>query len=349
MKWLIWRQHRAEALVGGLVLAALAAGLITVGTIARSRATALGRPGCLHSSSGCDDALNALHRDFHSIPPFTGALIAIPLLAGMFWAAPLVSREYEAGTHRLAWTQSVSPLRWITVKIAIIFAVAAAASLAIGLLATWALDPLVPAFGGRYNSSWYDIQGVVPVACMVFALGVGVALSAWMRRTIPAMALALVVFAAARIPVHWIRPHFAPLASRTVTVPMSSLLGDPLGNPSDFGPQFAPNDWAQGVSVTDASGHPLSVHRGNLGILQHFCPTLQPPSISGAVRDGASVSFDGRACQSATRGINIRERFSYQPGSHFWLIQTVESLIFVGLAAAFVAAAIYAVARRRPS
>ena len=115
------------------------------GTIARSRAHA---------------GLEALHRDFHTIPPFTAALVAIPLMAGMFWAAPLVSREYEAGTHRLAWTQSVSPLRWITTKIALIFGVLAFAALVLGLLATCTLDPLVPAFGGRYSSSWYDIQGM---------------------------------------------------------------------------------------------------------------------------------------------------------------------------------------------
>jgi ABC-type transport system involved in multi-copper enzyme maturation permease subunit len=93
------------------------------------------------SGGDCSKILSALHYDFHTIPPFTAALIAVPLLAGMFWAAPLVSREYEAGTHRLAWTQSVSPLRWLTIKIALIFGAIAAAALALGLLATWTLDP----------------------------------------------------------------------------------------------------------------------------------------------------------------------------------------------------------------
>ena len=36
------------------------------------------------------------------------AVIVFPALAGMFWGAPLVARELETGTFRLAWTQSVT-------------------------------------------------------------------------------------------------------------------------------------------------------------------------------------------------------------------------------------------------
>ena len=39
-----------------------------------------------------------------------------PALMGMFWGAPLVAREFEAGTFRLAWNQSVSRTRWLVVK-----------------------------------------------------------------------------------------------------------------------------------------------------------------------------------------------------------------------------------------
>jgi hypothetical protein len=72
-----------------------------------------------------------------------------------------------------------------------IFAVTALGALGLGALATWALNPLAPAFGRRYNSTWYAVTGVVPVAYMLFALGVGVASSALLRRTIPAMAVTL--------------------------------------------------------------------------------------------------------------------------------------------------------------
>ena len=258
----------------------------------------------------------------------------------MFWAAPLVSREYEAGTHRLAWTQSVSPLRWMTVKIALIFGVVAAAALAIGFLVTWTLDPLTAAFGGRYNSSWYDIQGVVPVACMLFALAVGVAASAWIRRTIPAMAVTLVVYAAARIPIHWIRAHFWAANSITTSTPLSTLLQDPHGDPrSALGSGRPSGSWLLKTTIIDPSGHAVRSGVGNLDLLLRYCPDLPARGpISDAARAGCAPKLSGA----------VRAVTQYQAASHFWLIQAVESALFIALAGLLVVAAVLAVTRRRP-
>jgi hypothetical protein len=346
MIWTTWRQHRAEAAVGALVLAALASAMVVVGTTARERAHALGLPRCTRGD--CSNALDALHRDFHTIPPFTAALIAVPLLAGMFWAAPLVSREYEAGTHRLAWTQSVSPLRWITIKIALIFGVLAVAAFVLGVLATWTLDPLTSSFSGRYNSTWYDIQGMVPVACMLFALSVGVAASTLIRRTIPAMAVTLVVYAAARIPVHWLRPKFAPLSARTIKIALSSLLQNPGGAPQQsFTATLAPGDWLQSVTVTDPSGHPVSANEINMNILGRYCPNLQPVPAPAGQPPTRVLNPD--ACRPHLQGLSLQAKIRYQPASHFWIVQTVESAIFIGLTALLVTVAVVAVARHRPT
>jgi hypothetical protein len=339
--WTTWRQHRVAATVALAILAALAGALIDVGLTARDRARGLGLPGCFAANGDCANALDALHRDFHQIPPVTGALVTVPLLAGMFWAAPLVSSEYEAGTHRLAWTQSVSPLRWITVKIALIFGFAAMFALVLGALTTWTLDPLTDAFGGRYNSSWFDIQGVVPVACMVFALAAGVAASALVRRTVPAMAVTLVAYAAARIPIHWVRANFAPMSTRSVTVPVTRLLGAP-GGPQLQGitaPKLPSGAWTQGTTVIDAAGHAVPTNNGDLGIVTHFCPgaVLQP---NGDLTIPAS-------CHTTLQTATVHETVRYQPASHFWLIQSVESVIFLAAAGLLVTVAILAVTRRR--
>ena len=37
--------------------------------------------------------------------------------SGVFWGAPLVARELEAGTHRLVWNQSVTRTRWLAIKL----------------------------------------------------------------------------------------------------------------------------------------------------------------------------------------------------------------------------------------
>ena len=362
MIWTTWRQHRAEAAVGALILAALAAAMVAVGSTARDRARALGLPACHRPTAaggGCPGALVALHNDFHLIPSVTAALIAVPLLAGMFWAAPLVSREYQAGTHRLAWTQSVSPLRWITIKIVLIFSVLASAALALGLLATWTLDPLTAAFGGRYNSVWYDVQGMVPVACILFALAVGAAASALIRRTIPAMAVTLVAYAATRIPIEFIRARFAPVTTRAYTIPLTVLLQNPGGAPQDIIPGgLSPSDWVQSVTIADPSGHLVQPDAGNLDVLGHYCPDLKPPGgtptgsvggnpaqSSGPPPSAAQLS----ACKPAIHNLSLHEKIIYQPASHFWLIQTVESAIFVIVAALLVTATVYAVTRRRPT
>jgi hypothetical protein len=340
MIWQTWRQHRAEAALCAALLGALVAAMLVVGTIARDRAQALGLPTCAGSQGGCGNALDALHRDFHTIPPFTAALVAVPLLAGMFWAAPLVSREYEAGTHRLAWTQSVSPLRWIVTKIVLIFAVLSAAALGLGLLATWTLDPLIPSFGGRYNSTWYDTQGLVPAACMLFALSLGVAASALIGRTIPAMAVTLVGYAAARIPVHWFRVHFAPLETRSFTAPLSNLLSTPYGAAQDaFATNLAPGDWVQHQVVTGPSGQIVPAGSPNLNMLLPYCPNLSP---RGSLSRAAV-----QACAQKVTGINLHETVTYQPAGHFWLVQAVETAIFAGAAAVLITVAVLAVTRRR--
>ena len=349
MIWTTWRQHRAEAAVWAVILAGLVVAMLAVGSIARSRASALGLPACAAGGGDCSNALDALHRAFHTIPPFTAALIAIPLLAGMFWTAPLVSREYEAGTHRLAWTQTVSPLRWITVKIVLIFGALAGLALILGLLATWTLDPLTAAFGGRYNSTWYDTQGIVPVACTLFALALGVAASALIRRTVPAMAVTLIVYAAVRIPIHWIRANFWPAVTHTYNVDVATLLQRRIGPLQDtYLSSLAPGDWIQTATITDSTGHRYVPNELSFDVFSRYCPSLRPAATSGGdpqPLDPATIA----ACKPKVAGVTLHETVTFQPTAHFWPIQTVETMIFLALAALLVIVAVLAVARRRPS
>ena len=66
----------------------------------------------------------------------------VPLLTGMFWGGPLIAREVEQGTHRLAWTQSVSRSRWLVTKLGIFALGAAVVAAVLTQVMTWWLAPV---------------------------------------------------------------------------------------------------------------------------------------------------------------------------------------------------------------
>ena len=65
------------------------------------------------------------------------ALVALPAIIGAFWGAPLISRELENGTHRLAWTQSVGRTRWLTIKLALVGLASVVTTGLLSLMVTW--------------------------------------------------------------------------------------------------------------------------------------------------------------------------------------------------------------------
>jgi len=139
-------------------------------------------------------------------------LIVVPALAGLFIGAPLLAREFEHGTHRLAWTQSVTRQRWLLAKTLLLSLATAAAALALAGISMWWRQPF-DNLEGRMSPARFDIEGVVVPAYAVFALALGVVAGLLLRRTIPAMSVALGVFVAVRLGVEkLLRPHYlAPL------------------------------------------------------------------------------------------------------------------------------------------
>jgi hypothetical protein len=192
----------------------------------------------------------------------------------------------------------------------------------------------------------------VPVACMLFALAAGVAASALIRRTIPAMAVTLLAYAAARIPVHWVRVYFAPVTTRTFAIPLRTLLQVPGGSPQDIVAAKIPvGVWLQSSTLTDPAGHAVRGNSVNLDILNRYCSNLVPIGAPSGQRGGpppTGVQNPG-ACLPHLQGLSLHAKIAYQPASHFWWIQTVESAIFLAVAAALVLVAVLAVTRRRPT
>jgi hypothetical protein len=228
MIWLTWRQHRGEALVIGTAVAALAILIIVSGREIYNSYTQLGVATCIATTSppnpNCNTIVDNFVNQFGFLRAAAPWLNLVPLLVAMLVGAPLVARELEGGTHRMVWTQGVTRLRWLSVKLALVIAGCLLAEGAMIALLTWWDGPFA-----RLSSSFapdaFDLEGTVPLAYMTFALTVAIASGTLLRRTLPAMALTIALFLGVRLPVDtWVRPYYqAPITRNFALVSGESL------------------------------------------------------------------------------------------------------------------------------
>ncbi len=323
MIWLTWRQFRPQAIVAAAALAAVAIALAVTGPHLASLYTTNGLASC-HADCGTKAAsfINEVKGSATELI-FYGTiflLYAVPALIGMFWAAPLVAREIEAGTFRIAWNQSVTRARWMAVKLGLIgLAVMAAAGL-LSLMTSWWASPLYRAAQKSGQNSLsidklapplFGASGIAPIGYAAFAFALGATVGVLVRRTLPAMAITLAVFAA--IQILWpsvVRPHLiSPVHS---TQALSTVSFNGIGD-SNNGVLFMQvgsisgkaGDWIIGSQPVNALGTvakapPACAHDNN------FVPCLQSHGVRMAV--------------------------TYQPASRYWDFQWMETGLFLVLA-----------------
>ncbi len=221
MTFLFWRLHRAHAIVSALVIVAIAALILPSGiAIASSYHHAL--LNCSGNHVGCDNIDGIV---FGSNGVFTSLVqdlaMAVPLVFGILWGAPLIAGEFESSTEDFAWTQGLTRRRWVLTNLAWAFLVAAVWGSALAALFTWWRGPS-NALETPVKFIYFDVQGVAPIAYTVFAMALGIAAGALFRRVVPAIMTTLVAFVAVRIVTAlYFRPLFA------VTKNVSALAGPP--------------------------------------------------------------------------------------------------------------------------
>src|SRR5262249_6328234 len=119
MLWVTWRHHRTQAAACLTLVVAASLLLYVLGT-AMHTAWAGSPAGCLipNAASDCDTVLTDFQTRFAgSTEQLLGWLNLLPPLVGAFIGAPLIAREFETGTWRLAFTQAVPRTRWLTTKV----------------------------------------------------------------------------------------------------------------------------------------------------------------------------------------------------------------------------------------
>jgi hypothetical protein len=317
---LTWRQHRAQLLTAAALIAALSAYVLLMWHQMTSYMASIGLSACLASHGQCNLMAGAFLSRFSNTSQVFSVLDLAPLLAGLFWGAPLIARETERGTHRLAWTQSVSRRRWLAVKIAAFTGAAILAAAIVSLLLAWWLRPFnqliaVDAGGNvnRMSPGVFDLSGTVPAGGALFAFALGAAAGALIRRTVPAMAVTLGGYLALWLPLESLRYH--------ILTPLTAH--GPFGSTSPV----PPSAYVIANSYASASGHPI-----DFSVMAKACQT----SVGG--QTGIRIS-----CLAA-KGFQFST--TYQPDSRFWPIQGIETGIFVAAAAALLGIAAWWAVRR---
>ncbi|MBT2230218.1 ABC transporter permease [Nonomuraea sp. NEAU-A123] len=325
MIWLAWRQFRGQAMAVYGLLAVLVVILVITGP-------PLPGSGVARLTSAEDKVYNA------------GIMLVygLPAIIGIFWGAPLVTRELEAGTYRLAWNQTVTRTRWLATKLALTGLAAATAAGLLSLAVTWwagsidaASQPSTlahvvsvtgaDAFASRVSPPVFGARGIVPVGYAVFAFVLGVAAGILLRRTVLAMAVTLAVFVAVQVAVLFaVRPYVIPAAQDTIPITSANIskLGvSGSGGVAELAVAGPRGAWVLAAETVDAAGQAVTA----------------PPWTATCVMPPRQVSethpVPSQECFAKLSALGYRQLVTYQPASRFWALQGIETAIFLTLSA----------------
>jgi hypothetical protein len=328
MIWLTWRQFRIPSIATLIALTAIAVilGLTGPHLAHLFDAELAGCIGHTGSAACSNDTVTAFADTDRFLQHFFGfALIVVPGLAGVFWGAPLLTREIETGTYQLAWNQSVTRTRWLLIKTGLIGLASALGAGLFSLMLTWWASPLDRVSANRITPPVFDQRGISPIGWALFAFAVGVTAGVLLRRTLPAMATTLAVFTAARIlwPLY-LRAHLIPPVHQTARI--GTLPYDWIGvyhgpNSPTLVHVSKPGAWVLSDHTVNAAGHQVSG-----GTLFTLCPSTT--NASGVVNRPPRDCF----MQHLIRLGYDRSVLTYQPASRFWPLQGVETGILAAIA-----------------
>ena len=197
MIWVTWRQHRAQAVACLALFGALAVLAIALGIQMRTTFSDDGLPACLARSggAGCPAAITSFVDRFSHGP---GTIINVPLLAipgflGIVVGAPLLGRELERGTWRLAWSQTVPRTRWLFTKLGLVTGGLVVFGAAVTAVITWLHEPL-NRVTSRLQPVPFNGEGLTFTTSLLCAFGLAVLAGLLLRNTIGAMVAAYIAW-----------------------------------------------------------------------------------------------------------------------------------------------------------
>ncbi|MFI6409172.1 hypothetical protein [Streptomyces sp. NPDC050548] len=213
----VLRLHRPALILWGVFVAAVSAVLLWAYGPGGSAASAAWRRKCTADLCDWDYSIDGYHLAYR----FSEAAIGfLPVLVALWAGGLLIGRELENGTAELAWTQAVSPARWLAAKLAVPAALLTAGTTLLVLLHRLLFDAhRIPDGWNWSDSGTFEANGPVAVAFPLLGLALGALGGLAVRRAVAGLAVAAVATLIARTLVLWASPHLWPWKSAVSTLP----------------------------------------------------------------------------------------------------------------------------------
>jgi hypothetical protein len=192
----VLRTHRMALTLSALALAATTVALLwlhSLGDDARTGMSACATPPTdLLPSCAAIDAITTDETYANGIALIATALSYVLLPVAAWAGGALVGRELENGTAQLAWTQSVTPARWLAAKLAVPALLLTAGTGGLVLLNVRARGDGDPDLvGDWYAPDSFVSTGPAAVAYALAGLALGALAGLLWRRALPAAGTAL--------------------------------------------------------------------------------------------------------------------------------------------------------------
>ena len=276
-----------------------------------------GLTACLLTGDTCREQVIAFDIEFNGIINSYALVALVPMFAGVFWGAPLISRELEESTHRLAWTQSISRARWLVTKLAMFLGGALLLAAVTTAVMTWWFRPIENLRDetgnpfGPFEPNAFALRGVVPIAGALLAFAIGAAAGTFFRRGLVAIVVTVVAYLPVLALLPALRAHYRP--ARTVSYPFRA--------PS---PRSGYRDWILSHDLVDKAGQ-----------------ATQRIQVPDACRTLAVRAQDACVARAGYHFVD-----TYQPISRFWPFQLIESGLLLAASAVLLGAAAWWVVRK---
>jgi hypothetical protein len=240
-------------------------------------------------------------------------MFVVPVLLGAFVGAPLISRELDTGTFRFAWTQGAGRTRWAISTLVLPALLLTAVTGAFTALFWWYFRPfLADGQVSEFLPLAFGLLGVAFAAWTLFAYALAAFTGTLLRRTIPAMAVTLIVYIVLAIAAATaIRPHYAA----------------PVTEPG----------WNQGGGAGWVISSWIEAPNGQ-HISQAAVNGLAPASVQNSQSPDAFTNW------LTSHGYTMWQ--SVQPDSRFWQFQLIEGGWLLLLSALLIGGAVWLIRRR---